>query len=76
MHFPWNETKLGLCGIPLRPKGHAHIRYGLVLINYAMIKTVPSSFNLKVMQAQTWQVISMKGLSGKLLFSRFNFFLI
>jgi hypothetical protein len=49
-HFLWYETKIGLCAIPRHPKGHARVRYGLVLINYAMLMAEPSSFNLKVMQ--------------------------
>jgi hypothetical protein len=24
-HFSWYETKIGLCGIPRHPKGHAHV---------------------------------------------------
>jgi hypothetical protein len=53
-HFSWDETKIMLSGILCHPKGHAHVRYGLVSTNYAMIRAKPSSFNLKVMQPQTW----------------------
>jgi hypothetical protein len=49
-HFSWYETKIGLRGVPRHPKGHAHVRYGLILTNYAMLMAEPSSFNLKVMQ--------------------------
>jgi hypothetical protein len=48
-----NETKIGLCGVPRHPKGHARVRYGLVPINYAMIREKPSLFDLKVMQPRT-----------------------
>jgi hypothetical protein len=34
----------------------------------------PSSFDLKAIQPRTWCVISVKGLSGKLPYPRFNFF--
>jgi hypothetical protein len=54
MHFSWDKTKIGLRGIPLHPKGHAHVRYGLVSINYTMIREKPSSFDLKAMQPRTW----------------------
>jgi hypothetical protein len=73
-HFSWDEKKIGLLGVPLHPKGHARARYGLVPTNYAMISTEPSSFDQKVMQPRTWSVISVEGLSGKLLLSRFEFF--
>jgi hypothetical protein len=46
--------KIDLRGVPRHPKGHTRVRYGLVLINYAMIRAKPSSFDLKVMQPQTW----------------------
>jgi hypothetical protein len=45
--------KIGLCGIPLNPKGHAHVRYGLVPTNYAMLMAESSPFNLEVMQPRT-----------------------
>jgi hypothetical protein len=61
-------------GIPCHPNGHARVWYSLIPTNYAMIGDKPSSFDLKVMLPRTWLVISMKGLSCKLLFSRFNFF--
>jgi hypothetical protein len=53
-HFSWYETKIGLRGVPRHPKGHASVRYGLVLTNYAMLMAKSSSFNLKVMQSRTW----------------------
>jgi hypothetical protein len=53
-HFLWYETKIGLCGVPRHPKGHAHVRYGLILTNYAMLMAESSSFNLKVMQPRMW----------------------
>jgi hypothetical protein len=53
-HFSWDEMKIGLRGVPSHPKGHTHVRYGLVSTNYAMIRTKPSSFNLKALQPQTW----------------------
>jgi hypothetical protein len=31
------EKKIGLCGITRHPKGHVHVRYGLVSTNYTMI---------------------------------------
>jgi hypothetical protein len=49
-HFSWYETKIGLRGVPRHPKGHARVRYGLVLTNYAMLMAEPSLFSLKVMQ--------------------------
>jgi hypothetical protein len=52
-HFSWDETKIGLRGIPLHPKGHVRVRYGLVLTNYAKLQAESSSFNLKVMQPRT-----------------------
>jgi hypothetical protein len=52
-----DETKIGLHGIPRHPKGHARIRYGLVPTNNAMIRTEPSSFDLKAIQPRTLQVI-------------------
>jgi hypothetical protein len=60
--------KIGLSGVPRHPKGHAHVRYGLVLTNYDMIRAKPSSFDIKAMQPRMWWVIFVKGLSGKLLF--------
>jgi hypothetical protein len=24
-HFSWDKTKIGLCGVPLHPKGHARV---------------------------------------------------
>jgi hypothetical protein len=53
-HFSWDETKIGLPGIPLYPKGNARVWYGLVSTNYAMLMAESSSFNLKVMQPRTW----------------------
>jgi hypothetical protein len=47
LHFSWDETKIGLRGIPCYPKGHTRIRY-------AMISAKSSSFDLKVLQPQTW----------------------
>jgi hypothetical protein len=49
-HFLWDETKIGLRGIPIHPKGHAHVQSGFILTNYAMIRTKPSSFDLKAMK--------------------------
>jgi hypothetical protein len=49
-HFSWDKMNIGLCGVPRHPKGHVRIRYGLILINYAMIRDEPSSFDLKAMQ--------------------------
>jgi hypothetical protein len=46
-HFLWDETKIVLRGIPRHPMGHARVRYGLVLTNYAMIRAKPSSFDQK-----------------------------
>jgi hypothetical protein len=66
--------KISLSGVPRHSKGHTHIRYGLVSTNYVMIRAKPSSFDLKVMQPQTCQFIFVKGLSGKFLLSRFDFF--
>jgi hypothetical protein len=48
-HFSSDKTKIGLCGVPRHPNGQAHVRYGLVLTNYAMLMGESSSFNLKVM---------------------------
>jgi hypothetical protein len=53
-HFLWDEKKIGLCGVPLHPKGHVCVRYGLVSTNYAMLMAESSSFNLEVMQPRTW----------------------
>jgi hypothetical protein len=66
--------KIGVRGVPRHPKGHACVRYGHVPINYAIIRDKHSSFDLKAMQPRTWQVIFVKGLSGKLILSRFDFF--
>jgi hypothetical protein len=38
MHFSLDETKIGLHGVPLHPKGHARVRYDLISTNYTMIK--------------------------------------
>jgi hypothetical protein len=53
-HFSWDESKIGLHGVPRHPKGHTHVRYGLVPINYTMIRAEPSLFDLKVMQPRKW----------------------
>jgi hypothetical protein len=53
-HFSWEEMKIGLRGIPRHPKGHACVRYGLVLTNYDMIRAKSSSFDLKAMQPRMW----------------------
>jgi hypothetical protein len=75
MCFLWDETKIGLCGVPRHHMGHAHVRYGLISKNYSMIRAKSSSlFDLKAMQPRTWQVIFVKEISGKLLLSRFDFF--
>jgi hypothetical protein len=66
--------KISLHGIPLYPKGHTLVRYGLVPTNYDMLMAESSSFILKGMQPRTWWVISVKGLSGKQFFSKFEFF--
>jgi hypothetical protein len=52
--FSWYETKISLRGVLFHPKGHAHVWYGLVLTNYAMLMAESSPFNLKVMQPRTW----------------------
>jgi hypothetical protein len=49
-HFSWDEIKIGLCGDPRHPKGHACVRYDLVLKNYAMVMAESRSFHLEVMQ--------------------------
>jgi hypothetical protein len=49
-HFLWDETKIGLCGVPRHPKGHARVRYGLVSTNYAMVMAESSSFHLEIIQ--------------------------
>jgi hypothetical protein len=36
-HFSWDEIKIGLRGVPRHPKGHAGVRYGLVLIKPKII---------------------------------------
>jgi hypothetical protein len=54
MYFSWGEMKIGLCGVPRHPKGHAPIRYGLVPTKFAMIRAKPSSFDLNAMKPQTW----------------------
>jgi hypothetical protein len=53
-HFLWDEMKIGLYGVPLHPKGHTCVRYGLVPTNYAMLMAESSSFNLEVMQPRKW----------------------
>jgi hypothetical protein len=53
-HFSWDKTKIDLRGIPRHPKGQTRVRYGIVSINYAMIRAKPSSFDLKIMQPRTW----------------------
>jgi hypothetical protein len=73
-HFPWDETEISLHGVCRHPMGHARIRYGLIPTNYAMIRAESSSFDLKVTQPRTWYVISVKGLSDEVCFSRFEFF--
>jgi hypothetical protein len=73
-HFSWDETKNGIRGVPRHPKGHEHVRYGFVSRNYAMIRAKPSSFDLKAMQPRMWYAIFVKGLFGKLLLTRFEFF--
>jgi hypothetical protein len=73
-HISWDEKKIGLRGVPRHRKVHARVRCGFVLTNYAIIRAEPSSFDLKAMQPQMWQVISVKGLFGILLLSRFEFF--
>jgi hypothetical protein len=50
----WDETKIGLHGVPRHPKSHARVQYGLVSTNYVMIRTKPSSFDIKAMQPRTW----------------------
>jgi hypothetical protein len=52
-NFLWDETKIGFGGVPRHPKDHGHVRYGLVPTNYAMTRTKPSPFDLKVMQPRT-----------------------
>jgi hypothetical protein len=49
-HYSWYETKISLHDVPPHPKGHACVRYGLVLTNHAMLMAESSSLNLKVMQ--------------------------
>jgi hypothetical protein len=36
-HFSWYKMKIGLRGVPRNLKGHARVRYGLVLTNYVML---------------------------------------
>jgi hypothetical protein len=69
------RNKIGFHGVPHHPKDHAHVRYGLIPTNYAMIRAEHSPFELKVVQPRMLWVIYVKGHSGKLLFSRFQFFL-
>jgi hypothetical protein len=69
-HFSWDTTKIGLRGVPLHPKGHACVRYGLISTNYAIIRAKSSSFDLK--SHATSNVV--KGLSSNFLLSRFEFF--
>jgi hypothetical protein len=64
------RKKIGFHGVPRHPKDHALVRYGLVPTNYAIIRAEPSPFELKVVQPRMLWVISVKELSGKLLFSR------
>jgi hypothetical protein len=52
-HLLWDKTKIGLYGVPRYPKGHACVRYGLVLTNHAMVMAEFSSFHLEVMQPRT-----------------------
>jgi hypothetical protein len=52
-HFALEKMKIGLCGVPLHPNGHAHVRYGLVPTNYAMVRPNLAHFDLKVMQPRT-----------------------
>jgi hypothetical protein len=49
-HFLRDEMKIGLRGLPLHPKGHTRVQYGLGPTNYAMLMAESSSFNLEVMQ--------------------------
>jgi hypothetical protein len=53
-HFLWDEMKISLHDVHRHPKGHAHVRYDLVSTNDVMIRTKPSSFDLKAMQPRTW----------------------
>jgi hypothetical protein len=53
-HFLWDKMKIGLRNVPLHPKGHARVRYGLIPTNYDMIRAESSLFDLKVMQPRTW----------------------
>jgi hypothetical protein len=53
-HFSWDEAKISLHGVPCHPKGHTRVWYGLIPTNYAMIKTEPSPFDLKVTQPWRW----------------------
>jgi hypothetical protein len=46
-HFSWDETKIGLCGIPRHPKDHVRVLYGLISTIYAMIRAKPRLFDLK-----------------------------
>jgi hypothetical protein len=50
-HFSWDEAKISLRVIPRHPKGHGRVRYDLIPINYTMIRTEPSSFDIKAMQS-------------------------
>jgi hypothetical protein len=52
-HFSWDKTKIGFCGVPRHPKGHARVRYDLVPTNYAMVMDESSSFHLEVIQPPT-----------------------
>jgi hypothetical protein len=52
-HFSWDETLIGLRGVPHHPKGHACVRYDLVSTNYDMVMAESSSFHLEVMQPRT-----------------------
>jgi hypothetical protein len=40
MHFSWDETEKGLRAVPRNPKGHARVRYRIVLANYSIIKAM------------------------------------
>jgi hypothetical protein len=53
-HFSWNETKIGLRGIPRHPKGHTRVWYVLVSTYYAMVIAESCSFHIEVMQPRTW----------------------
>jgi hypothetical protein len=48
----WDETKIGLRGVPRHPKGHARVRYGIFFDKLCHDQAEPSSFDLKLMQPQ------------------------